>query len=440
MRWCAANLRAALKRPLRLVLAVLLLGLIAAATYVAGWELWAAHQLRAGRQALEAGDLKQARERLGLCLRVYRRNPDVHFLLARAARRAGEYGEMNRQLTKCERLGGLAEAVALERTLADAQQGRLAEADKYLRICLDQDYPESPAILDALAQGYVRTYRLPMAMLCLNRLLQLQPDNARALLLRAQANDQLRLADDSLADYRRVVQLDPENDTARHTLVVGLLDRSRTEEAMPHLRRLRERRPGDPGIAASLARCLVARGETAEARRLLEALLAEHPDHLLGMIQLGKAELADGNMDRARPWLEKVVQRSPNDREVLHNLAECYERLGRSGDARRCMDQVQAIDQGNKAITEVMIKMLRQPNDPALRLQAGQCFLKAGNAAEAVRWFESALREDPRHRPTHEALRDYYRQAGRNDLAAIHEWALQGKGVAGDGPPGKGPR
>jgi tetratricopeptide (TPR) repeat protein len=254
------NLRAALKRPRRLVLAVLLLGLVAAAAYVAGWDFWAAYQLRAGRQALEAGDLTQARERLRRCLRVYRRNPDVHFLLARAARRAGEYSEMDRHLGDCQRYGGLAEAVALERALADAQRGRLADADKYLRICLDQDYPESPVILDALAQGYLRTYRAPMAMLCLNRLLQLQPDNAQALLLRAQANDQLHLFDHALADYRRVIQLDPENDTAQRSLAEALLDAQRTEEALPYLRRLRERRPGDPSIVAMLARCLVGRG------------------------------------------------------------------------------------------------------------------------------------------------------------------------------------
>jgi Flp pilus assembly protein TadD len=432
------QLRAALKRPRRLALAVLLLGLVAAAAYVAGWDLWAAYQLRAGRQALEAGDLKEARARLRLCLRVYQRHPDVHFLLARAARRAGEYGEMDRHLDQCKRCGGLAEAVTLERALADAQQGRLADADKYLRICLDQDYPESPAILDALAQGYLRTYRVPLAMLCLNRLLQLQPDNARALLMRAQANDQLHLFEHSLADLRRVVQLDPENDTSRRSFAEALLDAQRTDEALSQLRLLRQRQPGDRSIIAMLARCLVARGETTEARGLLEALLAEHPDHVVGMIQLGKAELADGNVDRARHWLEKVAQRAPNDREVIYNLAECYERLGRPSDAQRCLGQVQAMDQDHKALNDVMHQMLLQPRDPELRLQAGKHHLKAGNAAEAVRWFESALREDPQHRPTHEALRDYYRQAGRNDLATVHEWALQGKGAGVAGIPDKG--
>jgi tetratricopeptide (TPR) repeat protein len=421
------NLRAMLTRPVRLALILTLLGLVALAAYVIGCELWASYQLRLGRQALEAGDLKQAQARLRLCLNVYKRYPDVHFLLARAARRTGEYAEMERHLRACERNGGLPEAVALERVLADAQRGRLKEADKYLRVCLDQDYPESPAILDALARGYLLTYRVPQAMLCLNRLLQLQPDNAQALLLRAQAHDHLQLFGDALTDYRRAVQLDPENDTARLYLVEGLLDAARVDEALPHLRRLRERQPGDPTILATMARCRVARGETAEARKLLDALLAEHPDHRIGMIQLGKAELAEGNLDRARVWLEKAVQRAPNDLEVLHNLAECYERLGRTEDAKRCVDQEKAIAKGKQALIEVMIQMLKQPRDPALRLQAGQLFLQAGNAAEAVHWFESALHEDAWHRPTHEALRDFYRQAGRSDLAAVHERALQTK-------------
>jgi Tfp pilus assembly protein PilF len=400
---------------------------VALAAYVIGCNLWASYQLRLGRQALEAGDLKQARERLRLCLNVYKRSPDVHFLLARAARCAGEYAEMERHLTACERNGGLPATVALERVLADAQRGRLKEADKYLRICLDQDYPEAPAILDALALGYLRTHRLPQAMLSLNRLLQLQPDNAQAVLLRARAYDHLQLSELALADSRRAVELDPENDTARLYLVEGLLNADRVDEALSHLRRLRERQPGDPTILAAMARCRVARGETAEARKLLDALLAGHPDHLIGIIQLGKVELAEGNHDRARVWLEKGAKLAPYDLEVVHSLAECYERLGRAEDAKRCFDQEKAFAKEKQALIEVMIKMLKQPRDPALRLQAGQLFLKAGHAAEAVRWFESALHEDAWHRPTHEALRDYYRQAGRSDLAAVHERALQAK-------------
>jgi tetratricopeptide (TPR) repeat protein len=421
------NLRALAKRPFRLALILALLGLVGLAAYVIGCDLWASHQLRLGRQALEAGDLKQARTRLRLCLKVYKRSPDVHFLLARVARRAGDYPEMERHLKACEHNGGLPEAVSLERVLADAQRGRLKEADKYLQICLDQDYPESPAILDALARGYLRTHRLPQAMLCLNRLLELQPDNAQAMLLRAQAYDQLQLAKLALTDYRRAVELDPENDMARLYLVEGLLDAARVDEALPHLRRLRERQPGDPTVLALMARCRVARGETAEARKLLDTLLTESQDHLIGVIQLGKVELAEGNLDRARVWLEKGAKLAPHDLEVLHNLAECYERLGRTDDAKRCVDQEKAMTREKQALGEVMLKMLSQPRDPALRLQAGQLFLKTGNAAEAVRWFESALHEDAWHRPTHEALRDYYRQAGRSDLAAIHERALQAK-------------
>jgi tetratricopeptide (TPR) repeat protein len=413
--------------PGRLAVVVGLLGLVAAGSYVIGCEVWAAQQLRAGRQALEADDLTRARARFLLCLSVYRRDPDVHFLLARVARRAGEYADMERHLEECERRGGLPEAIALERVLADAQRGKLAEAEKYLRVCLDQDHPEAAAILEALAQGFARTYRLPPAMLCLNRWLKLRPDSVRALLLRAQTSEHLQYVAEARQDYQRVLELDPENEAARFALADNLAQSERAADALPHFRRLRERRPGDPAVLLGLARCLVDQGQHDEARKLLERLLAADPRQPVGMIQLGKVALAQGKPAEAQDLLEKAVRLVPYDCEAVHNLAQCYQQLDRPADAQRCFDQLKTIAADKEVLKEAVRLMFDRPHDPLPRLLAGKVFWKAGNDAEALRWFESALQEDPNHRPTHEALRDLHRRAGRPEEAAAHEQFLRAK-------------
>jgi tetratricopeptide (TPR) repeat protein len=414
-------------RPGRLAAALALLGLVAAALYVIGSELWAAQQLRVGRQALDADDLTKARARLLLSLSVSRRNPDVHFLLARTARRAGDYDDMERHLEECERRGGLPEAVALERVLADAQRGNLAEADKYLRVCLDQDHPEAAAILEALSQGYARTYRLPLAMLCLNRWLKLRPDSVRALALRAQTAEHLQYTAEARQDYQRVLDLDPDNEAVRFALADNLAQSERAAEALPHFRLLRDRRPGDPAVLLGLARCLVDQGKYDEARGLLEAVLAEDARQPVGMIQLGKVALAQGRPAEALGWLEKAVKLVPYDREAVHNLAQCYQQLDRPADARRCLDQMKTIAADKEVLKEAVRLMFDRPHDPLPRLLAGKVFWKAGNDAEALRWFESALQEDPGHRPTHVALRDFHLRAGRPQQAAAHERYLRGK-------------
>ena len=69
--------------------------------------------------------------------------------------------------------------------------------------------------------------------------------------------------------------------------------------------------------------------------------------------------------------------------------------------------------------------MQKTPYDPELYHEAGVLCLRNGNAEEAVRWLRLALQYDPRHRPSHQALADYYQGAGRLDLAAQHRQSAQ---------------
>ena len=45
---------------------------------------------------------------------------------------------------------------------------------------------------------------------------------------------------------------------------------------------------------------------------------------------------------------------------------------------------------------------------------------RQGEPEQGLRWLESALKEDPRHKASHRALADYYERAGKADLAARH--------------------
>jgi tetratricopeptide (TPR) repeat protein len=415
-----------IKHPARILLGLSLLGLIGLAAYVVGRHVWAGQQLRAARQALESNELSKARACLLLCLSVSRNDPDVHFLLARTDRRAGDFDEANFHLEECRRLGGIEEAIELEHILAEAQRGRTAAGEKYLRVCLDREHPEAVWILEAMAQGYARTYRLPLAMLCLNRWLKLQPDCVPALYLRAQTSEHLQYATEARQDYRRVLELEPGHEAARFQLADNLAQAEQASEALPHFRVLRERKPGDVAVLLGLARCLVDQGSNDEARRLLEAALAEDPGQPVGMIQLGKVALAQGKIEEAQGWLEKAIKAVPYDREAVHNLAQCYQQLGHTAEAERCQKQLKKIAAERVLLKEAVRDMFARPNDPEPRLLAGRIFWHAGNDVEALRWFESALQEDPAHRATHEALRDYYQRAGLSERAAYHARLLQG--------------
>src|SRR4029077_6714339 len=126
----------------------------------------------------------------------------------------------------------------LEAALLRAQRGDLAGDERYLVACLEQDHEDSPAILEALTKGYAQTYRLPEALHCAQQWLKRQPDNTQALFWRGLIWEQLYSRREAAEYFRRVVELDPQEDQARLHLAEKLLDSGQPTEASEHLRQL----------------------------------------------------------------------------------------------------------------------------------------------------------------------------------------------------------
>src|SRR5262249_42226540 len=155
------------QRPLSALLALILLGLLGLGVYVVGWSLWAEYHFQAARRELatlrdlDRRVLTRVRAHLALCLEVWPRSAETHFLAARTARRAGAYGAAEQHLTQCQQLQWPAEAVTLERAMLSAQLGELAPAvEEYLLSGISKQDPDVLLILEALTQGYLMTYRL----------------------------------------------------------------------------------------------------------------------------------------------------------------------------------------------------------------------------------------------------------------------------------------
>src|SRR5439155_24567809 len=152
-------------------------------------------------------------------------------------------------------VGWPAEEVTLERDLIRAQRGDVAGVENQLLRFIEHDHPDTLLILEALCQGYIKSYRLPHALRCLERWLERRPDDVQALLWRAEVEQLRSSTQEALADYRRVVELSPEHDSARLRLAELLAAEHQPAEAVPHFERLRQRQPANPPVLLGLARC-----------------------------------------------------------------------------------------------------------------------------------------------------------------------------------------
>jgi tetratricopeptide (TPR) repeat protein len=384
---------------------------------------WAEYHYQAALRALERRELAQAQAHVDACLDSRPESAEANFLGARCARLGLDYREADRRLREYQRLGGVRELFNLERQLTRAQRGDLAQVEGPLMTFVEKGHPDTLWILEALGRGYLQNYRLEKALHCLQLLLERRPDHVQALLWRGEVWERLLQPEDALADYRRALELAPERDEDRLHLVETLISTRHPNEAAAHLAILSERRPDDPRVLLSFARCRRLQGKPDDARRLLANVLERSPEDASALAELGRLELENNRPAQAEPWLRKAFALQPYEKDVVYALSQSLQQTGKSEEAERLQQRLERINGDLDHLDEVLRKINRSSSDPALRHEAGMIFLQNGHKQEGLRWLGSALRLDPLHGPTHEALANYYDGIGERGQASWH-WEL----------------
>jgi tetratricopeptide (TPR) repeat protein len=415
--------------------------------YWGGRHGWAWYHSHAAQSALEHRDFQEARNHLADCLEVWPDSASTHFLAARTARRcdcfdavdfeggltatrASSLAEAMDHLEAAEQLGGQAEGISLEWDLLRAQQGGLAQVEKKLRSCIQQDHPDSLFILEVLTWELMRAHRLTEALSYLDLWLRQWPDDREARVRRGWVQEHLRNPHDAARDYQKALDLDPEkdqreNDRLRLRLAQLLTERNRPEEAIEHLEVLQERQPENPAVLLALARCRRQLRQTAEARSLLTALLAQNPRDGQALGERGRLALDMGRRREAERWLQKAAARCPHDRQIIYSLMRSLEAQNKTKQAKRYAAQLEQIRSDEREMSKLMREVFKSPNDAELCYRIGKIFLRNGMDRDGRFWLTKALRHDPRYAPAHQALADHFRKIGKDDLAELHRRAFE---------------
>jgi tetratricopeptide (TPR) repeat protein len=413
-----------------IVLGLALVALLCAASYLIGRHAWAYYHFHQAEPAMARRDFDQARAHLTLCLEVWPDSGETHFLIARAARRGGEYGEAATHLSRARELKWVAEALDAEHAMLKAQraeQDELFVVQGLLLSWIDAGHPDSVLMLEALVQGYMKTYFLSAAVNCLDMWLDRDPDDPQAYFWRGEVLEIFHKYAEALADYQRAVDLAPDRDDARLKLADGLLHAQGARAAAPHYETLYERQPGEPEVLLGLARCRLELGETDEARRLLDALLAAQPRDGRALGERGKIELEAGHSAEAERRLRQAVAVVPYEHDVVYCFVQALRQQNMKEEAEEWTARLDRIDADLSRMNVVMRAISTDPRDPALRHEAGAIFLRNGQAQEGLRWLTFALQQDPNYRPTHELLAEYLEKHGQPEEAAAHR-RLAGQG------------
>jgi tetratricopeptide (TPR) repeat protein len=424
IRSSLARLKGLAHQPMRLL--ALLLALVALGLLLAllGTQWWASYHLRAAQAALRLARLDQARDHVAQCLRVWPDHFDACLLAAQVARRAEDYEEAERHLTRCQeqRGGGLPEEVALEQMLVRAQRGGMDTLMPYLRGLVEQEHPASPLILEAMARGYIRAFRYGDAAAVLAVWVSRDPDNIQARLLQGFVREQNGPKSQAAEDFRRVIELDPDNEEARLRLgLLLLLERAMPAEAAVHLEYLVRKQPDNPDALTRLALCRLTLNRQEEAREILQGVLQAHPRHRLALSAWGELAMQTDQPAEAERCFRQVLAIDRADYLTLFKLHKCLRQLGKDREAQATEDRLRVMEADGDRIRKIIKEELPYtPNSPALQTEIGTILLRSGSDREGRQWLYSALRSDPGYLPAHRALVAYYRRIGDTPMAARH--------------------
>src|ERR1017187_6604151 len=303
--------RACQGRFIRLAIALIVLGL---GIWLLSRQAYGWHHLEAGKRELAADHFPPALQHFQAALAIWPDDAATLFLAAGAPRRAGDYESADFYLTRCQQSPSMAEQAEFERVLLRACKGEIHEVGAYCQVLLRQDHPETPLILEALAQGELRLLRFAAASAYLEKWLEMSPDHPQALFLKGRLQHQASNSQDALSLFRRAVELDPERDDVRLALAGLYLDFGQAQEGVPHLEEVCRRQPNNMPAKARLGQGLVLLNRRKEAVRVLDEVIHARPDLALALLERGKLAFGDGDLEKAQDLLQKACKREPSNR------------------------------------------------------------------------------------------------------------------------------
>lgn len=400
-----------LTRPRLALLSITLFVLLSMAVWPLARHLWAGHHFRLAQRSLAQRDFQAADAHLRKCLALRGEDGATHLLLARCARRAGRYDEAARHLARCRK----EEGAVLEAALLRVQRGELRDDERYLKRTIPPDHPDVALVLEALALGYAKTDRLMDLMECTDLWLRVRPEDSQALYWRGHACERLHQAGQARECYQRAVAADPTYDEARLRLGELLLGRfSEPAAALEQFESARQRRPHDPAVLLGLARCYRLLDRLDESEQAVESVLAQKPRRAEALTERGKLALARERPAEAEGWLRQAAALAADDREALYALIQCLNRQGKKEEADTYDGRLKTLTADLARLDVLLLEIGREPNNPALRCEAGRICLRYGKDREALHWLTSALQAAPNDPAVHAALAEYRQRPDRS--------------------------
>jgi tetratricopeptide (TPR) repeat protein len=358
---------------------------------------------------------------LKYCENIDAEHGDVMLLAARVARMAQTWQRVQEVLEHYWTLYGDTEPLTLERLLLKAAQEETDPVADLLKNRMSQGGDTARLCRQALVSGYIREFRYTDAQAMIEVWLTEVPGDPLANLLQGRLEEQLFKYQEASETYSAIVAQIPSHHEARLRLVIVLMQQRRADEALIHLQVLREGLPDSSEVAVQWAAALRQVGRTDAAIQALDEALVKYPNSSAALTERGTLALNAGDDAPAAEFLANAIRIEPGAIGTRNLYIVALTRLGRTDETARELTTVKTLTIDSDRLTELIQGPLqKQPNDPNPPYEIGGIALRAGQPSEAIRWFQTALKRNPNHGPSHTALAVIHHEMGNAVLATQH--------------------
>jgi tetratricopeptide (TPR) repeat protein len=354
--------------------------------------------------------------------------------MADVALAEGDFGEVKRAYDEARALGYPEAKLERLRGIWLARLGRYAEAEPILTRIWESQPRTDPAVDEALARIFLKTYRLRGAAAVLQRWIEDAPADGRPFLWLTEIDRRTEVDNPQSWErhYREALRRDPELDPARLGLAESLRKLHRNEEAAREFAHYLARHPDDPGALAGAGLNALELGDLAEAARLLDGALARDPTSRAALKGRAEVDLHRGALAAAAHRLDQAIQADPFDDEAFHVRARVRTMLGDTAGARADHRAFDRLKQDQAELLRMRTQLLDHPEDSDTRSKVVAWLFGHGRDQDGLEWAMAVLAHDPNHMPTCRLLADYY--AGRPDGAGLANF-YRAKAAARIAPP-----
>jgi TolB-like protein/Flp pilus assembly protein TadD len=212
------------------------------------------------------------------------------------------------------------------------------------------------------------------AMMAAQRALELDPELVDAHLLLAEVRQKLYQWAEAEAEYKRALELEPNNPYANFNYGLWFLYQGRIDEALAWARRAGELNPPVNGMEG-MGLILFNARRYDESMREYRDLLALGSNEANALWGIGLVLMAKHQADKAIPVLEKAVSVSGRSPGIVGGLVMAYAQAGRRRDALRLLAE------------------LKQREQPGYSGSFVIAYLGLGDYDEAFAWLDRAYQE-----------------------------------------------